>query len=346
MINQKYTAVIVGCGRIGCGFDDDPKRKYIATHAKAYATNPKINLSALVDVNTELSSKYAKLYNVTNTYTDFSQMLEQEHPDIISICTWNNTHLPLVEQAVKYGVKAIFCEKPISNSINNAKKMLQLCQEHQIILMIDHQRRFDPTHLEAKKFIEQGNLGRVQQANCRYTAGIANTGSHMFDLLRFMLGEVEWVQALESENKSPNIIDPNFDGLIKFKKGVLCTMQAFDVKDYLLFELEILGTKGKIVITNSGFNFEYFQAEESELFSGYKELIKTELPFKKYQVNFMVDAVNHLVECLDKNNKPICSGEDGLAALELICAFHESANQEGKRIYLPLKESKITIESR
>jgi hypothetical protein len=59
----------------------------------------------------------------------------------------------------------------------------------------------------------------------------------------------------------------------------------------------------------------------------------------------MVEAVRHLVGCLRGGKKSISSGEDGRASLELICAFHESAGADGKRITLPLKDSEIEIKS-
>ncbi|MGB2841564.1 MAG: hypothetical protein WBC40_03665 [Halobacteriota archaeon] len=61
---------------------------------------------------------------------------------------------------------------------------------------------------------------------------------------------------------------------------------------------------------------------------------------------FMIHGVKHLVKCLENDKQSISSGEDGLKALELICAFHESAKEDGKKIYLPLKESDIQIKSR
>ncbi|MBT3297541.1 Gfo/Idh/MocA family oxidoreductase [archaeon] len=343
---MKFKAAVIGCGRIGCGFDEDPKRKQVSTHAGAYFFNSNIDLVALSDVNEDFLKKYSQRFSVPNTYTNYKDMLEIEKPDIISICTWNETHHEIVKVAVENGVKAIFCEKPISNSLDNAKGMINFCQERGVILMIDHQRRFDYTHQNIKNFIKEGKLGRIQQASFYYTAGIANTGSHMFDLLRFFFGDVGWIQAHKSNNFSPNEKDPNFDGLIKFKNGVLCTIQACDVKNYLIFDLDIFGTKGKISLSKAGFKVEYNEIIESDLFSGYKELSQTNCPIKEKSRDFMVDAVKHLVDCIINKQKPICSGEDGLASLELICAFKESAEQKGKMISLPLEQSQIEINSK
>lgn len=343
---MNYKAAVIGCGRIGCGFDEDSKRKNISTHAGAYKNNSKTELVALVDLNQDVLKKYAARFNVQKTYTSAEEMLKIEKPDILSICTWNATHHELVKLAVQNNVKAIFCEKPISNNIQNAKDMIKLCRENKVILMIDHQRRFDKTHQEIKKFLDNNGLGRIQQVNFYYTAGIANTGSHMFDLLRLFFGDVDWVKAFKSANLSPNPNDPNFDGIIKFKNDIFCSIHALDVKNYLIFDLNIMGAKGRIHLTNSGFTVNYFEAKDSEFFSGYKELVESNSPITNHPKEFMVNAVQHLVECLNNKNNPISSGEDGLASFELICAFHESAKEGGKKIFLPLNNSEINIESR
>ena len=60
----------------------------------------------------------------------------------------------------------------------------------------------------------------------------------------------------------------------------------------------------------------------------------------------MINGVNHLVECIEQEKQSISNGEEGLKALELICAFHESASKDSKKIYLPLKESSVELKSR
>jgi predicted dehydrogenase len=214
-------------------------------------------------------------------------------------------------------------------------------------LQIDHQRRFDKFHQAIRDFIIGGKLGKIQQVSFYYTAGIANTGSHMFDLLRFFFGDVSWVIAFPSENKSPTESDPNFDGVIRFKNNVFCTIHACDVNNFSIFEMDIVGEKGRLIITHSGFDLDFYEVRDSDLFSGYKELYSGEPPVDvNLPRDFMINGVKHLVKCLENSKPSISSGEDGLRALELICAFHESAKEDGKKIYLPLKESFIQIKSR
>lgn len=342
-----FRAGIVGCGRIGSEFDDDLKRKVISTHAGAYTAVKEIDLVAACDVNKEKLEKCGIRWQIPSLYHDYKEMLAKENLDILSICTWNSTHLEVVGEAANNNIKAIFCEKPIADSLKNADEIIKMCAEKGVILQINHQRRFDRFHQDIRTFIQDGKLGRIQQVTFYYTAGIANTGSHMFDLLRFFFGDIDWIQASFSQNKSPNSSDPNIDGVMRFKSGTFCTIQACDVGDFLIFEMDCIGTKGRLNLTHSGFGLEYYEVKESELFSGYKEIFPATAPIEKdLPRNFMANAVDHLVDCLKRGKPSLCSGQDGRAALELICAFHESAKADGKKISLPLVTSEIEIKSK
>lgn len=340
-----YKAGIIGCGKVGSKFDEDPKRKIISSHAGAYSAIDDIDLVAASDLKKENLEKCGKKWKIKSLYKNYKEMLKKENLDIISICTWNSTHLEIVKEAVKNGIKAIFCEKPIADTLHAATQIIEICNKNNIILQIDHQRRFCRFHQEVRNFLNSGKLGKIQQVSFYYTAGIANTGSHMFDLLRFFFGDVKWVIANKSKNISPNEKDPNFDGILKFQNGIFCVIQACDVRNFLIFDIDIYGSKGRIRITRNGFDCEYYNIKESKLFSGYKELFISDLPFKNYSRNFMVNAVEHLLQCLKNKTRSISNGEDGLKALELISAFHISAIENGEKVYLPLEDNSIQITS-
>ncbi len=343
---RTYRAGLIGCGRIGSAFDNDPKRKSISTHAGAYASISNIHFAAIADIVPEKLDACKARWNVPSAYADYREMLAKEKLDILSICTWNETHRVVVEDAVRAGVKAIYCEKPIAESLESADAIVELCQKHNVIFQMNHQRRFDKRHQELRERIRQGELGRIQGAVFRYTAGIANTGSHMFDLLRFFLGEAIWVEGVLSQNLSPNPDDPNMDGIIKFESGVFCSIHACDVKQFLIFELDLIGTLGRVRVMQSGFSFETSDVRESDLFTGYKELfLRADAEVSK-PGSWVVEGVKHLVLCLERKQQSISSAIDGKKALELVCAMKESAAENGRRISLPLKQSAIHIQSK
>jgi hypothetical protein len=133
---------------------------------------------------------------------------------------------------------------------------------------------------------------------------------------------------------------------MKFKSGLFCTVQACDGQNFLIFEMDCIGTRGRLNLTHSGFDLEFYEVKESELFSGYKEIFPGFSPINKdVPREFMLNAVKHLLACLKDRKRPISSGEDGKASLELICAFHESARSDGKKVSLPLVDSEIEIKS-
>jgi predicted dehydrogenase len=122
---------------------------------------------------------------------------------------------------------------------------------------------------------------------------------------------------------------------------------ACDDESYRIFELDCLGTKGRLNLTHAGFEVEYYSVAPSHLFPDYRALYPAPPPVNKdVPHEFMVEGVRHLVRCLHEGVSSISSGEDGRAALELICAFHQSAREEGHRVELPLQDSPVVISSR
>ncbi len=274
-------------------------------------------------------------------------MLKRERLDLVSICTGSGNHLVMVRAAVDAGVRGIFCEKPIAESLSAGDEMVRHCAEHNVPLVIGHQRRFDPMHQRLAKFVRDGGLGKLQQATCYYTAGAANTGTHLFDLLRLYAGDVAWVEGRVSGCVSPNAADPNIDGWLGFQSGAVAAIQACDVSAYTIFEMTLLGTKGRLRIGSHGFRAEFEGVGESEKYSGYNELFPEPLPVQgEFTEELQTRGVRHLIECVQNGAIPVSSGEDGRAALEIVCALSQSAVECGKRIRLPLANTSWAVPSR
>src|SRR5437763_981679 len=135
-----YRAAVIGCGRAGCAFDDDPRRREVSSHAGAYTAAARIELVALVDIDEHRLEHYGDKFEIRGRYTDHRRMLSAECPDIVSICTWSDTHRLLVEDAANAGVRAVFCEKPIADSLAAARAMIDRCTDNGVLLFVDHQR--------------------------------------------------------------------------------------------------------------------------------------------------------------------------------------------------------------
>ncbi len=339
-MNQLRCAVI-GCGRIGCGFDDG-NDKTIRTHAGSYFKNPATKLVALCDVDTAKLKKYGQKYSVNNLYTNSTEMFKKENLDCVSICTFLDTHLELIKEAAQYGVKGILVEKPLSNNLDDAKTILEICKKNKIILMIDFQRRFDPFYHSLKKMIDQKVLGDLQYVNVYYGSGIANTGSHIFDLIRFLFGEVISLRGNHSKNKSNNNLDPNIDIVVNHSNNLTTKINAINANSYGVFEMDIFGDRGRIRVNYAINTLDLFKPSKGLV---YKNLASHSAKIKTSKQSSIYLGIKNLAECIKSRKKPLSGGENGYKSLELVVASIMSANKD-KEIQIPLKPNKFIVHSR
>ena len=159
-------------------------------------------------------------------------------------------------------------------------------------------------------------------------------------MLRFLFGDAKWVAASPAPVFGDK--DPTLSGQILFENGILTSLCGMNVQDYLIFEMDLYGSKGRLRITHSGFDADLWKVGKGSYFSGYKELLPAKADFKLNKKQMMINAMTDLVKCVRTGKSPSCDGEDGVKALELICAFHESV-RAGKRVELPLKNRKVKI---
>lgn len=329
---MEFRCGLIGLGRIGCGFDDEPSRKSINTHAGAYTSINKAKLVALCDIDETKLNKYGKKYNVSKLYTDFHEMIKNERLDCVSICTLADSHLEIVKEIAKSNVKAIFLEKPISDSLQNASNIIQICNEMKIKLQIDHQRRFDPFYQEIQKTLKSERFGKIQHVNIYYGGGIANTGSHIFDLLRMFFGNIVWVEGNVGRNSSNSQTDPNIDGRVFCENNVLCNLQSLNLNNYGILELDILGEKERLRVNLVNSTVEYFEISDSDVLL-YKEL-KPKMHSFPSKSDSIILGLDNLLNSIENNAELLCAGEDGYASLEAVIAIQNSAKNKGIRVFI------------
>jgi len=334
---------IVGLGRIGCGFDDAPNKKSINTHAGAYSVHKNTKLVSLCDIDQTKLSKYGNKYNVSELFSDYKEMFQRSRLDCVSICTLADSHFEIVKEAAKHGIRGIFLEKPISDSLKSATEIVKICKNNDIKLQIDFQRRFNPFYHAVREILKNKQFGKVQHCSIYYGAGIANTGSHLFDLIRFLFGDISSIKGIHSHNTSSKLSDPNIDVEISLKNGIHCLMYGIDVSNYGILEMNILGSKERLRLDLAKSAGEYFQVSNN---SG---LVYKELESKPIKVQNKQDAIvlglDNLVRAISSGVNLICTGNDGYFSLEGVIASMRSA-KKNQRIHLPLKANASKISSK
>ncbi len=331
VVKRIYRAAIVGCGRIGCFLDDDPKRRSVIwTHAGAYTDCPRTKLVALVDTNPRARQMAAHRWKVERTYPTLEALLKHNRIDILSLCTPSDSHAHLFKQAIAADIPALWCEKPLATDVTSAERMAILSAKR--VVAVNHTRRWDRAYTTAKEWIIRGRVGQILSSSAWYSHGIANIGTHLFDVLRFLLGDAQWVWAIPSKNKEDP--DPTLSGVVGFGGSVVCHVIGAG-REALLFEIDVLGAKGRLKISSNGTKVEVWRMEQSARYSGYLEPGSPKILWTGADKRRMVAVVDDIVSALDRQGVLRCSANDGAKAVEMVAAFLHSA-QTGRRVSLPL----------
>lgn len=326
---KKYRAAVIGCGRIGCGFDQDPRRNFIATHAGAYQSLKNIKLVALVDQKPALLKKYQKKFKAEKIYTDYHEMLRVEKPDIVSIATPPEDRLSLIEECLRSGVRGIYSEKPLAADLETGEDIVRLCAQSKTIFQVNHQRRFTSFFIQLKDLIESGKLGKVQRVFFNYTGGISNNGTHLFDLLRFLFGDSELLRAYPAPGFKEDQKDPQWDIDLEFQNRVPATIRAFNMPCLVLFELIFYTTRAKVEVDAAHYTGSIYHQVRSARFSEYDEYkLAKKLRMNLKKESPMVQGVKHLIACMEGKKKNRSTAADGLAALKVVLDISSRKKQE------------------
>lgn len=338
MKKEKYTATVIGIGRIGMLLESDPKRLKPATHFGMWLNHPRVELTAVCDNDPKKFEVAKSMLPTVKTYLSAEELLREIKPDIVSIATWKDTHYEMMKLCLQYGIPAIVCEKPIAEEYEHAKEIVDAVKEKGVHLFINHRRRFDPLLYPFREDLKNGIIGEITQVSTYYVYGLVTTGTHLIDTLRFFLkdiaGEIEWVSAFPNKfNHFHPKGDPCIDGFVGFKNGLKASVQSLNIKDYDIFNFYLYGRKGLIVFKNIGRDIEIFKVEDSSEHEGFTELRPK--PVKKLggaprnQFGFLADNV---INCLEGRALSLSTGEDSLKALKVLLTMQESLKQDGKKI--------------
>lgn len=329
----RYRAAIVGCGQIASDFADDPLMKGdIFSHAEAYATCAETALVAVADSTPVALARCALRWGVSATFETASGLCGGAHPDIVSVCTPTSTHFEVVHALLQSPERprAILCEKPIATTVHDAEVLVHLAEQSGVLLVVMHMRRYARNIQNLKRFLGRGGIGELRGISGWLTKGTVHNGTHWFDLLRYLAGEVDWVSAENVLGEQGS--DPTLDVTLGLASGMLATMRAAEVANFTVCEMDIMGTRGRAQIVDSSYRVDISRALPSPRYSGYVELMPQAMDLG-HRRDVMLHAVEDIVSCLDTGAAPQSSGRDGVEALRIAIAAHESA-ATGERIPL------------
>ena len=334
------TVGVIGAGGIG------------NRHLSEYARQSNVKIQAVADVDAEAARVAAEKYGVPHVYTDYRELLSEEKIQAVTVAVPPFLHTEAVLAAAEAG-KHVHCEKPLALTLQDADAMIATCAERDLLLYVSFTPRMTPIFRRLAQVIQSGEYGTPLWMWVRYfvpaTPGIfvppawfwrrelgggqlIENGGHIFDFVRWVMGDVRKVTAEVdtlrfTESWPPYFTDPDVEDvatvILRHDSGALTTV-----------------ANGCLIPGHAGCTLE--MATESchiELYRNHRLRVERQgkLVFDStYEDGWTVaPATHHFVGCLEQGTRPISTGEDGRAALEIALAAYESARRDGP-VYLPL----------
>ncbi len=345
IVGRKIRIAVVGCGRIS--------RNHFGS---IEAHSDHLELVAVCDIDPAVLAEHADKYKVP-AYRDLEEMLEKETLDVVALCTPSGTHPDQAVLVAGYNVH-VMTEKPMATRWNDGVRMVRACDEAGVRLFVVKQNRRNTTLQLLKRAVTEKRFGKIHMVHLNvfwtrpqsyYDQGsgwrgtwefdggaFMNQASHYVDLLDWLIGPVEKVQAMMSTTRDIEVEDTGVLN-IKWRNGALGSMSVtmLTYPQNLEGSITILGEHGTVRIGGMAVNdIQLWQFAEPK---DYDAQIK--------EANYQTTSVygfghplyyKNVVDVLRGEAEPETDGREGLKSLELLIAAYMAA-RDGKTISLPLE---------
>jgi predicted dehydrogenase len=298
----------MGAGQIASGFDS-PNVDEVLTHAHAYIKHNGFNLIGFYDVDSEKAELAAQKWSC-DSFDNISAI--KDRIDVVSICTPDNRHVAAIKQAVELHPKLIFLEKPITNNLSDVEYLMKIAES--IPIAVNYSRRYVIEFQELSANISSDKFGAFISGIGYCGKGFVHNGSHMIDLLRFMIGEIKSIEKVSAVADFYNE-DPSVNAVIYFQNGSEFIMRAIPCSNFTIFEVDLIFQKARIRILDSGFKIDIYSVENDERFNGYRKLQKSADISTKLS-DAMLSAVDNIYCFLENGEKLRCGISDGYEAIK------------------------------
>jgi predicted dehydrogenase len=367
--NKKYRVAVIGDtghGNYGHGIDT------------VWSAFENMEVVAVADPDEKARASALSRIRAKRSYADYREMLKVEKPDLVGIGPrWMDQRVPMVTAAAEAGAH-IYSEKPFARTLADADRMVDLVRKNKVKLQLAHQMRTSPYTKRAKAMIDAGEIGAIQEVRVRgkedKRAGgedMMVLGSHLFDMMRYFLGDPKWVSAHVTSNgeemTEKHVTQPTepigaiagnqIAGMFAFAQGVhgYFASRAADQTDPLRFGTWIYGTKGVLFLPNAiypGGGLHLLRSPgwlPNERTQWQRIEAKADLAAEgiaSHDEHLLANAlmVADLVRAIEHNAKPCCNEEDGRWTIEMVHGVYQ-AQKSGNRATFPLRSRNHPLEA-
>ena len=299
-------------------------------------------------------------------YDDLDRMLAHPGIDVVCVCTPSGAHLDPSLRAAKAG-KHVVVEKPLEITLPRCDAVIRACDEAGVRLCTIFPSRFTPANVTLKRAIDSGRFGRLTLGDTHvkwwrtqeyYDSGgwrgtwdldgggaLMNQAIHNVDLLHWLMGDVDTVQALTATLVHDRIeVEDTAVAALRFRNGALGVIEAATgAYPGLLKRTEIHGERGSARVEQDDLTLWSFAAEapgDAEIHAALQGATGfTAGASDPRGINHIGhrDQLADFLHAIDTGGSPRVDGREGRKSVEIIRAIYRSA-KTGGAVRLPLEE--------
>lgn len=313
-MSKVFNTLVVGAGRIGA-FVDKPENENVLSHAHGFSMNG-FDLVGFVDTDLKKAKEASSIWG-GQAFKTIAEAFGGNKIDVVCEAVGDEYHFEVLRELAHYDFKLVFAEKPLTTETTQAKKILDIYKQRNIAVAVNYTRRYVPEFAALKTKIS--DLGKFLGGTGFYGKGLIHNGSHLIDMLRFLVGDVKGI-SVYGKIFDYTEEDPSIWGMVNLAEGATFILFPIDCRFYTIFEMDLLFSGGRVKIDDSRFKIEEFGLQKHTVFAGYKILTKLR-EIKTSQDKAMQFASKNIYEFLTGKSQLKCTGEDAYKTLQSCLKF-------------------------
>ena len=306
--------------------------------ADAIKRSGKLNIASCFSRSQDKRDAFAKKYGC-RAARSYEEILEDKSIEAVINTTPNSVHRETTVAAAKAG-KPTFLDKPIANTIDDARALTEACRKAKVVLALGYQRRRESHFRWVKEKIAAGTFGRLVNAEAnisrdrlgkidlsswRYTAGgmpggvMLQIGIHYTDVLEYLIGPIKAVSGRFVRLVLPGD-NPDVASLVlEHENGALSTLNASYASASEYYLMNVYGKEASA----------YYDMHQGLRFLKRGSATSEAVPVRKNDP--IVEELEEFAAAVRGEAEPEMDGERGTASLAVLLAGIKSA-KEGRRV--------------
>lgn len=302
-MEEKLRVAVVGVGHLG------------AIHAAIYSRMPEVELVGVIDTNTATASSLASKYSC-DVIEPGSSLLGRV--DAVSVAVPTSFHREVAEPILSDGIPMLL-EKPVAQSLEDARKIVECASQSGAILQIGHLERFNAgvirltQELDEPRFIEVHRLGEFVERVSDVDV-VTDLMIHDIDIvLSLVSADLKYVSAVGSRVITDHVDIAN--ARLEFNNGAIANVTASRVSKNTFRRIRIFGQSCYLGLNFRDQQIDVVRPGLTPVGGGFPEMISETINVTPRPP---LDAeLEHFVQCVKEGRTPLVSGAEGVRAVEV-----------------------------